>query len=222
MLYSSHSSSIYCCYRHSNKANHLKRQYCLTCQYPASTCICQTVEELHCPLDIVLLQHPQEAKNRKNSARLIPLCMPNARIVVGESARDFELLLAELRERKHECCVFYPSHQSQSFENELTDFHKSDFKTWIFLDATWRKALKMWHLNPWLHSLPSWHFSSPPSSQYQIRSTKLKDALSTLEAVAYGLQTAQKLDVSALMVVFNAMQSKQLEFIQAQDIKNIC
>lgn len=83
----------------------------------------------------------------------------------------------------------------------------------ILLDGTWRKAKKMWMLNPWLHDLPSWHFGQPPENQYRMRKTNLEHSLSTLEAAAYGLDCLCHFDSAKLLKLFNAMQT-QIERFQ--------
>ncbi|MBL4631507.1 MAG: DTW domain-containing protein, partial [Paraglaciecola sp.] len=75
-------------------------------------------------------------------------------------------------------------------------------------DASWRKALKIWHQNPWLHSLHSWHFAKPPNNQYYIRRTTQENSLSTLESVAYVLELIHSTDCSSLYELFQQMQAR--------------
>ena len=170
-------------------------------------CICYAIEQLKCAQKIVVLQHPNEANHAKNSARLIPLCLNNVRIVVGESSDDFSELVQACKSKPEEFAVFYPSEFSEAFEDNILQFKQQRPDTLIFIDATWRKAYKMWQLNSWLHQLSSWHFVKPPSSRYDVRFTSVKNGLSTLEAVAYTLEAALDLDCSPLYRCFSAMQT---------------
>ena len=159
---------------------------------------------------MIILQHPKEVDHAKNSARLVKLAIPQARILVGESPADFQPHLSSGFDSPNQAAVFYPSPSSRPMEPNLTEFQRSDVKQLIFIDATWRKAFKMWQLNPWLQDLACWHFSAPPPSRYQIRKAKVEHSLSTLEAVAYALEQGFTLDPSGLFELFDAMQAAQL------------
>lgn len=184
----------------------VKRSYCIMCKYPQSVCVCFAVEALKCNQKIIVLQHPAESKHAKNSARLLPLCLTNVQIVIGESAGDFLQLIKVCQWAPEEFAVFYPNDCSTPLEQHVFRFKQDMPDTLIFIDATWRKALKMWKLNPWLHTLNSWHFATPPSSRYQIRKASVANSLSTLEAVAYVLEQTQGIDCQPLYRCFRAMQ----------------
>lgn len=169
---------------------------------------------MNCPVQVIVMQHPNEAKHAKNSARLLPLSMASTMIFVGESAKDFTTLHEYLVQQQAKTCVFYPHSNSMALEQQLEHYQAANYDTLIFIDATWRKAYKMWQLNPWLHDLPSWHFDHPPSSQYEIRATKLANAISTLEATSYALNLGHRINTQPLLELFKKMQHTQLKHIQ--------
>jgi len=78
----------------------------------------------------------------------------------------------------------------------------------IFIDASWRKALKIWKLNPWLQLCSSWHFTNPPDSQYHIRRTTQESSLSTLESVVYVLEHTHNINCMPLLTLFLKMQER--------------
>ncbi|MBU3003438.1 tRNA-uridine aminocarboxypropyltransferase [Paraglaciecola arctica] len=184
-----------------------KRLICADCGYPQATCLCPWVKPIDSPMNIVILQHPSEAKHAKNTVRLLALGLSNVKILQGETAADFsELAEVVLRSQQH-YHLCYPHAKSIAIETFNTQIQPIEFgHTLILIDASWRKALKMWHLNPWLHSLNSWHFANPPKNQYQIRHTTQKNSLSTLESVSYVLELIHDLDCSPLYLLFNQMQ----------------
>lgn len=188
------------------RANPLnKRKICNACQYPETRCVCKWVVPCHSPVELVILQHPKEVKHAKNTVKLLKLSLTNLRIVVGENATDFATLSNQICAQPDQYALCYPS--KTSFAIESIDHNASTQpKGLIFIDASWRKALKIWHLNPWLHNLTTWHFAHPPANQYQIRHTTQKNSLSTLESVAYVLELTQGTDCSALKNLFNKMQ----------------
>ena len=159
---------------------------------------------------VFILQHPSEVKNAKNSARLVKLGIPNTQIIVGEQPQDFLSAMSVSSDAAEQTAVFYPSPDSQALEAHSEQFRHAQFKRLIFIDATWRKAYKMWQLNPWLHEFACWHFASPPESRYQIRKANVSNSLSTLEAVGYVLEQGFDLDASSLIQLFEVMQQGQL------------
>jgi DTW domain-containing protein YfiP len=186
----------------------VKRSYCSMCRYPQSVCICFAVEPVKCSQKIIVLQHPAESKHAKNSLRLLPLCLANLHIVIGESPTDFLQIAKACHLAPADFALFYPSDHSKDLEQHLSQFKLAMPQTLIFIDATWRKALKIWRLNPWLHTLNSWHFSTPPTSRYHIRKASVANSLSTLEAVAYALEQTQGIDCQPLHDIFSTMQKR--------------
>lgn len=184
------------------------RRYCQDCHYPQSVCICDQIEKIATDIRIVVLQHPSEARHAKNSVRLLPLCLPQVSVYQGESSDDFASLRQELASSSSPLALFYPSTGSTGLESGFAGYVSHPPQTLLFIDATWRKAYKMWQLNPWLRQLKSWHFEHPPQSQYRIRKTSVAGGLSTLEAVAYALETGHQVETAPLLSLFNTMQSR--------------
>jgi DTW domain-containing protein YfiP len=162
------------------------------------------------PFNIIILQHPKEAKHAKNTVKLLTLGLKKITVFQGETHRDWAELAQKVVNQPQNYCLFYPHGQSTSIESVSSPPQKARYfpinQHVIFIDASWRKALKMWHLNPWLHSLNSWHFAHPPNNQYHIRHTTQENSLSTLESVAYVLELVYNTDCSALHELFQQMQ----------------
>ncbi|GAA0855191.1 tRNA-uridine aminocarboxypropyltransferase [Aliiglaciecola litoralis] len=175
--------------------------------------MCHAISPLTIPVKLVVLQHPLETKHAKNTARLIKLCVPDCELMVGESAEDFNVLQETIKQQNINAGVLYPHQHSMALESakQRADFTPPD--TLILIDATWRKAHKMWQLNPWLHSLPSWHFEQLPKADYRVRKSQLAHSLSTIEATSHALQHLFNVDTQPLITVFNAMQKNIEQFI---------
>lgn len=189
-----------------------KRIICEGCGYAKSTCVCQWVKPIQSPLGIVILQHPKEAKHAKNTVKLLQLGLSNIEVIQGESSQDFKKLADNVNIQPGYFSLCYPNPNSKAIESTIKQSKKPTLyqpnHKLIFIDASWRKALKMWHLNPWLHELDSWHFDHPPSNQYKIRHTTQANSLSTLEAVAYVLNSTHHTDCNYLLTLFKNMQQK--------------
>ena len=189
----------------------MQREYCPKCAYPASTCLCSHIVTLAAATELHILQHPLEAKVAKNTARLIKLCLPSTHIWQGEKPCDFAQLQDQLNMQASPTAILYPSSSAAVLGKPNKSFCSGSttpkFKRLILIDATWRKAHKIWMLNPWLHTLPAVKFENI-DSEYHVRHSRIKGALSTLESAYHYLAlTEPERDFSPLMSIFLARQA---------------
>ena len=70
-----------------------RRATCAACLRAQNACICHWVRPLSSRVNLLILQHPLEVRNAKNSARLLHLCLPGSRLEVGEAFPDLHALL---------------------------------------------------------------------------------------------------------------------------------
>jgi DTW domain-containing protein YfiP len=197
-----------------------RRAQCSTCLRPQSTCICPYVALATSPVDLLILQHPLEVANAKNSARLLHLSMARSRMVAGETFSNAELNPL-LTHGGRVPVLLYPDSTDESsplvaappaFDPAL--LRSPNKLRLVALDATWRKSRKMLYLNPLLQQLPRLALRDMPASNYRIRKAHAPDQLSTLEAVAYALAQLDG-DVArsdALLAAFERFVSQQAAF----------
>lgn len=183
-----------------------QRTLCPRCNYVQKNCLCEAITTQNCHSQVFILQHPSETKHSKNSAKLVNLCIKQCTVIVGEHPEDF----AQVKSLPQPVYLIYPSERAQPIERLVSEQTKliSDTQkpiSLIFIDASWRKAYKMWQQNPWLQQLPNLTFNHAPKTRYQIRKHKRASSLSTLEAVAYSLSQLENADTSALFTAFDAM-----------------
>jgi DTW domain-containing protein YfiP len=171
-------------------------------------------------VDLLILQHPLEVANAKNSARLLHLSVPGSRMVAGEVFSDGQLepLLAGGGRIP---LLLYPDSADDASMGMPTPppldpalLRCPDKLRLVALDATWRKSRKMLYLNPLLQQLPRLALRDMPVSNYRIRKAHAPEQLSTLEAVAYALaQLGGNLALSdALLAAFERFVSQQAAF----------
>jgi DTW domain-containing protein YfiP len=133
---------------------------------------------------VLILQHPLEVSEAKNTGRLLHLSLPNSQLVVGEAFDEPAL-------PPKTTVLLYPSETSQGHvpASPLPDRGLQDPAALrlVVLDATWRKSRKMLHLNPWLQQLPRLALDAVPDSRYAIRKAHRSGQLSTLEATCLAL-----------------------------------
>lgn len=132
------------------------------------------------PVQVLILQHPHETRQVKNTAGLLHRCLTGSRLEVGErlpapsSTQGMALL--------------YPNTSSDPDLPSPQAWPPSGgVQTLVVIDATWRKSRRMLHLNPWLAALPRLSLVATPPSRYAIRRARGDDQRSTLEAGALAL-----------------------------------
>jgi DTW domain-containing protein len=193
-----------------------KRATCGTCLRPRSTCICHWIAPVASHTALLILQHPMEANNAKNTAGLLHLSLPGSKLAVGEKFEDEVLgsLLAGLRRP----VLLYPETPGDAslgivpappFEPAWADDPASLLL--VVLDATWRKSRKMLYLNPALQALPRLALRDVPASQYRIRKAHAPGQLSTFEATVHALAQLERNEAryAPLLAAFDGFIGQQ-------------
>ena len=160
-----------------------RRATCASCLRAQAACICRWVRPVESRVELLILQHPLEVANAKNSARLLHLSVAGSVLVVGE-AFDPARLDALLHADGRRPLLLYPDTPEAPPTAPLPEPNRLRL---VVLDATWRKSRKMLHLNPVLRELPRLALRDMPASTYRIRKAHAPDQLSTLEASAHAL-----------------------------------
>lgn len=194
-----------------------KRPVCAQCLRAQVACICSCVHAIDNGVEVLILQHPQEAKHIKSSGRLLHLCLKQSRI---EIAQQFEQTqLASWLQADHaQAYLLYPENKS-SLQPPIaqSDGIKSNVAESIRLvviDASWRQSRQMLRDNPLLESLPRYSLSEMPKSRYRIRQAHQVDQLSSLEACTYALMRLEEDEnkFQPLLHAFDAFNQMQIDF----------
>jgi len=162
----------------------IRRRRCATCGLPVRTCVCALVTPVRNEVEVLVLQHPDEAREAKNSARLLRLGLASCRVVVGESFEP-AMLAALLGGDVSTTALLYPADTAGGtpIVGEVAPPRRL-----VLLDGTWRKSLRMLHANPLLQSLPRWPLAPDAPARYRaLRKARLPGQLSTLEAACAAL-----------------------------------
>ncbi len=180
---------------------------CPKCHYPQVTCVCSTIKPFSISTQIHILQHPSEVSKAKNTARLCQLCLPATQLWIGENADDFKDVKRLLETGNSTVLVLYPTSSAINIEHVDMSVLDAERIALVLVDGTWKKAYKMWQLNPWLYQFTTVKLADRTSA-YHIRKAPHPNALSTLEALSYSLQAIEpKAPVNTLFDAFNAMQA---------------
>ena len=161
-----------------------RRPTCDRCALPLRTCVCALVTPARNEVDVLVLQHPDEAREAKNSARLLRLSLARCRVVVGDVFAP-EALLALLDGDVSGSALLYPSDTKIEGVAPRSTLRPGCL---VLLDGTWRRSAQMLRANPLLQSLPRWTLRPTGPARYRaLRKAAGTSQLSTLEAACMAL-----------------------------------
>jgi DTW domain-containing protein YfiP len=172
-------------------------------------------------VEVLILQHPDEAPNAKNTAGLLQLSLKNSQLRQGEVFNEDELLSWLFSNQKQPLLLYpdTPEYKALGLEPphaplEINRF-TSDQLRLVVIDATWRKSRKMLYLNRALQRLPRLALEKTPESLYKIRKAHSENQLSTLEASCYALQQLeqQQIDYAPLLGAMSLFVAQQSAFV---------
>ena len=114
---------------------------CVRCGAAEKRCICASTTSLMTTTKVVVVMHVFELKKPSNSARLLPVCLENAEVLVrGEKDRPMSTEVLEDPDR--ELWVLFPSDDSVAVTPELVAQAQKPI-TLVVPDGTWPQARRI-------------------------------------------------------------------------------
>ncbi|MFZ5548638.1 MAG: DTW domain-containing protein [Pseudomonadota bacterium] len=181
-----------------NRLPHVPRAACARCLRPQATCLCALVRPTDHRTEVLVLQHPQEQRQAKNSVALLRLSLARCEVVVGERFST-EALQALLHRPGQDTRLLYPDAPAAPVPPGPAPGAKAGVPLrLVVIDATWRKSLRMLLEHPALAALPRLALAAPPPTRYRaIRAARRADQVSTLEATMQALAMLEGPDFDA-------------------------
>lgn len=188
-----------------NRHPTLGRQTCARCLRPQATCLCELVRPTAHQTEVLVLQHPQERRQAKNSVRLLQLSLARCEVVIGERFAP-DVLQALLQRPGRVTRLLYPDVPAAPAPPGPAPTAGEPVRL-VVLDATWRKSLRMLLEHPALAALPRLSLDAPAPTRYRaIRAARRADQVSTLEATVQALAMLEgpTFDATPLLDAFGA------------------
>ncbi len=162
------------------------RAACAHCLRPQATCLCALARPTAHRTEVLVLQHPQEQRQAKNTVALLRLSLANCEVIVGERFAP-GALLALLHRPGRDTQLLYPDVPALPTPSTPGTTATSPMRL-VVIDATWRKSLRMLLEHPALAALPRLSLAAPAPTGYRaIRAARRADQVSTLEATVQAL-----------------------------------
>jgi DTW domain-containing protein YfiP len=153
------------------------------------------VEPQASPLNILILQHPQEPDKELGSAALLVRTVENSRLRVGLSWSSLSKAVG-MEAKPSEWAVLYLGAKGKDFPSVVNFVNKKIELTAppeklvgiVVLDGTWSQAKALWWRNSWLLKLKRIVLQPNQPSRYGVlRREPRREAVSTLESVALAI-----------------------------------
>lgn len=193
-----------------------KRTLCPRCGRPLKACLCAWITPTANEAPLLILQHPLEVRQAKGSACLLQLSLQHGHTLVGEAFDPMALQtwLSPSQAQAKQIVLLYPAHADLPAPSVSADDLEPAQTRLVVLDGTWRKSLRMLHLNPLLQTLPRLALQPDAPSRYLIRKAHRPDQLSTLEASCLALAQLEQAPAryAPLLAAFDAFVAAQAAF----------
>lgn len=182
------------------------RAICGRCLRPQGACLCALVRPTSHRTEVLVLQHPQEQRQAKNSVALLRLSLAHCEVVVGERFTP-GALQSLLQRPGRQTRLLYPDVPAAPAPPAPPLAAAGAPLRLVVIDATWRKSLRMLLDHPALAALPRLALDAPAPTRYRaIRAARRADQVSTLEATlqALSMLEAPSFDAAPLLDAFGS------------------
>jgi len=201
----------------------MARVKCSQCLRPEKACICHFKALTKNNVPVVILQHPLEVEQSKGTVTLLAQSLTDCTVIVGEDFSSNEILNRILRDFGERAYLLYPHEQAKAIEVIVNQQGSNDeiFNNTclILLDATWKKAYKMYMESTNLHTIEKLKLPAGIISHYEIRKTKKNNAFSTLEACCHALALLESAPKKYQPIMNNFIKFNQFQLsFQAKQV----
>lgn len=195
----------------------MSRAYCYQCYRPKTACVCGKIKLIHNKPRIIILQHKDEVRHPKGSAIIVDLSLQQCIRYVGEDFSYHQELNQVLKHNLNKVFLVFPAVNAWSLnlfkQRYAIEGSALSQYVFIFIDASWRKARKIWLLSTNLHKLTAIELDKLEKSNYRIRKEPRPGLVSTLESIVSLLSCLESEPdkYQPLLEIFNEMIDHQIK-----------
>ncbi len=172
---------------------------CPRCGKPAALCVCADIVAEDNPIELLILQHPQEQDLMLGTARLTTLHFKRATLKVGLSWPSLSKILGRTVDPQRWAILYLGSSNARELapdadvvavtrKGALEPNQRAILRSIegvILLDGSWSQAKALWWRNPWMLKCRRVILGPRMPSRYgRLRREPRPDGLSTIEAAA--------------------------------------
>ncbi len=196
---------------------------CAACWKAPDLCLCKDIQASPTRTKILILQHPQEARNPWGTARLTSLALPSAVHKVGLSWRSLGQALGTPAEPSRWGVLYLgalkdaktrPDVPFQVITREGKQVASQNLEGIVLLDGNWKQSKTLWWRNPWLTRMNRIVLNpGVPSVFNRVSRQPRKDCLCTIESVRHSLAFLEKKNEEVL-VRLDELLKKHVELVE--------
>lgn len=195
---------------------------CPDCWRAKPLCLCKEIHSLATRTHVLILQHPQEARNPLTSARLASATLKNSVHKVGLNWRSLSAAWGAPTESKDWGVLFLgtlknseklPKIPFQVVTQKGTPVDPKTLKGVVILDGNWKQSKTLWWRNPWLLKLKRIVLNPQiPSNWGNLRKQPRPECLSTIESLSFTLEHLK--EPSQVSEALNTIFQKHIESLK--------
>jgi DTW domain-containing protein YfiP len=145
--------------------------------------------------NIILLTHERELQRPTNTGRCVLTALPErTKTIVWQRKEPDSTLLALIEQGN--IGLVYPT-QEHANDTDVQTASAQECEYWLFLDATWQEARKMFNRSAYLKHLPRIPIHPSAPSLYRLRRNQKPEGLCTAECVIELLKANREPNVAA-------------------------
>jgi tRNA-uridine aminocarboxypropyltransferase len=197
----------------------MSRAYCYKCFRAKKNCLCNKISVINNDINVYILQHSDEVKNAKGTAIIAGLYLSDCVIWKTDDEVNNKALNSLIEKEPDTTYLVYPDKNSIQLKEWgkiikcKSDELKSNRINLILIDASWRKAKKIYHSSSVLNKITCISLDKSNASNYRIRKIPEPGYISTIEAIVVCLSSVadSKNKYQPLLGVFDKMIDSQIE-----------
>jgi len=157
----------------------LRAERCPACAQPPALCVCASLSQLPHETPVRVIAHFKEVLRPSHSARLLPLVLTNARVLVRGAPGEVAPCGGDV---PVDALLLFPEG-----EVEVLDPLRHRGRTLVVPDGSWPQARRAVRREPALDGLQRVALPPGPPPRHRLREHPQDDHLATFEAVARAL-----------------------------------